>query len=472
LKKLKSIFVLVLALVLVAGMLSGCAAKPATPSPSASASTSASASASAPASSSPSASASVSASAPAAAGDTIKIGVLTYLSSARSATLGFFQIGWEVAGAQINKAGGIGGKQVEFILFDPANDAAQVPQRLTDAKSQGCVAAIFACGDDLAPAAATWADQNKFPVAIMSNTSTEITIKHFSKYAFNCGLNAWSFAKVLALAAVKDDGKKNFIFCGTDGAATIDAENLLLLEGQKINPDFKDLNSYRVNADDSQFSTIISSIAAAKPDMVLQQGGGPTFVAFAQQGNMFGLFKVTDVYNDFVVDTSTNSSLAASGAYPYGKTHGIFLVPFWDNSMMDSQMQAFCKDYMANQIAVDSKYVAPADAGLSCYRCAMAIFTGLQDCVKNGKDYTNSDVLADAIKNMSWSDSTGTHKFRDLDNQLTFDIYYGTSTKDGSEAYQGNPVATDIKTYSVDQVLPTEQEMKDYAAKLGVTNRF
>lgn len=462
-KKLKSVLVLVLAVVLVAGMLSGCNTTPAAPS--------ASASASAPASASPSASAPAE-TATAAAGDTIKIGVLTYLSSARSATLGFFQIGWEVAGQQINKAGGIDGKQVEFVLFDPANDAAQVPQRLTDAKSQGCVAAIFACGDDLAPAAATWADSNKFPVAIMSNTSTEITLKHFSEYAFNCGLNAWSFAKILALAAVKDAGKKNFIFCGTDGAATIDAENLLLLEGQKINPDFKDLNSYRVNADDSQFSTIISSIAAAKPDMVLQQGGGPTFVAFAQQGNLFGLFNVTDVYNDFVVDTSTNSSLAASGAYPYGKTHGIFLLPFWDNTMMDPQLQSFCKDYMANQIAVDSKYVAPADAGLSCYRCAMSIFTGLQDCVKNGKDYTNSEVLADAIKNMSWTDSTGTHKFRDLDNQLTFDIYYGTSTQTGSEAYQGNPVATDIKVYIADQVLPTEQEMKDYAAKLGVTDRF
>ena len=470
-KKLKSILVLMLALVLVAGMLSGCNSAPASSSPSASASAPASASASpSPSDSAPAAS--PSASATNAGGDTIKIGVLTYMSSARSATLGFFQIGWEVAGQEINQAGGIDGKQVEFVLFDPANDASIVPQRLTDAKSQGCVAAIFACGDDLAPAAAEWADANKFPVAIMSNTSTEITIKHFSSYAFNCGINAWSFAKILALAAVKDDGKQNFIFCGTDGAATIDAEKLLLLEGQKINPDFKNLNSYRVNADDSQFSTIISSIAAAKPDMVLQQGGGPTFVAFAQQGNMFGLFNVTDVYNDFVVDTSTNSSLAASGAYPYGKTHGIFLLPFWDNSMMDSQLQAFCTEYMANPIAVDSKYVAPADAGLSCYRCAKAIFTGLQDCVKNGQDYTNSEVLAQAIKNMSWTDSTGTHTFRSLDNQLTFDIYYGTSTKDGSEAYQGNPVATAIKTYTPDQVLPTEQEMKDYAATLGVTDRF
>ena len=69
-------------------------------------------------------------------------------------------------------------------------------------------------------------------------------------------------------------------------------------------------------------------------------------------------------------------------------------------------------------------------------------------------------------------DSTGEHHFRELDNQLTFDYYYGVSCEEGSEAYNGNPVATDIITYSSDDLLPTEQEMKDYAEKLGVTGRF
>lgn len=109
----------------------------------------------------------------------------------------------------------------------------------------------------------------------MPNTSTEVTIKNWSDYAFNCGLNAWSFAKVLAKAAVQDEGKKNFVFCGTDGAATIDAENLFLLEGQKIDPKFELLASYRVAESDSEFSNIIASVAATSPDMVMQQGRRP-----------------------------------------------------------------------------------------------------------------------------------------------------------------------------------------------------
>ena len=405
-------------------------------------------------------------------GDTIKIGVLSYMSSARSATLGFFQIGWEAAAKEINDAGGIDGKEIEFLLYDPQNDASQVSQKLTEAKNDGCVAVVFTTGDDLAPTAAEWADENKFPVMMEPNTSTEITLKHFSKYAFNCGPNAWAFAKLLAKSGVGEEGKKNFVFCGTDGAATIDAENLLVLEGQKLDPDFECVSSYRVSTDDSEFSNIISSIAASAPDMVLQQGGGPTFVSFAQQGLMFGLFDVSDVYNDFVVDTSTNSPLAEAGQYPYGHTKGMFLLNFWDESQMDENIKLFCDNYMANEIASSSGYVAPSDSGLSCYRCVKAAALGIQACVDAGTDYTDPEVLADAIAQVSWEDSTGVHEFRALDNQLTFNYYYGVSSEEGSDAYGGNPTATDIITYSAEDLLPTEEEMKAYAETIGVTDRF
>lgn len=408
----------------------------------------------------------------AASDETIKIAVLCYMSSTRSATLGFFQIGWEAAAAEINAAGGIDGKQIEFLLYDPQNDAAQVSQKLTEAKNDGCVAAIFTTGDDLAPTAAEWAQENHFPVINQTNTSTEITLKHFSEYCFNVGPNAWAFAKMLALSAVGEEGKGNFVFCGTDGAATVDAENLLILEGQKINPDFHCLASYRVSSDDSEFSNIISQIAATAPDMVLQQGGGPTFVSFAQQGLMFGLFDSSDVYNDFVVDTSTNSALAEAGQYPYGHTKGMFLLNFWDEEQMDETIRGFCDAYMANELCQENNYVAPADSGLTCYRCVKVIALGIEACVEAGTDYHDPEVLTEAIKGVSWSDSTGEHSFRELDNQLTFDYYYGVSSEEGSEAYAGSPVAADIITYSAEELLPSEQEMKDYAETLGVTDRF
>ena len=60
------------------------------------------------------------------------------------------------------------------------------------------------------------------------------------------------------------------------------------------------LASFRINFNDTEFSNIISSVAGMKPDMVLQQGGGPNFVSFCQQASMFDLFSSCGVYNDLV----------------------------------------------------------------------------------------------------------------------------------------------------------------------------
>ena len=402
--------------------------------------------------------------------ETIKIGVIAYGSAAaRASILGYFMNGWEVAAEQVNAAGGIDGKQIEIKVYDPENDASMIGQRCTDAKNDGCVAIVFAYGDDMAPAAGQWALTNHFPVMMMPNTSTEVTIKNWSDYAFNCGLNAWSFAKVLAKAAVQDEGKKNFVFCGTDGAATIDAENLFLLEGQKIDPKFELLASYRVAESDSEFSNIIASVAATSPDMVMQQGGGPSFVGWVQQASMFNLFAVSDVYNDFVVDSASNTPLVEANAFPYGKTHGIFLLPYWDKDAMDEETQLFYDSYMNTELAKENGFIGPSDWGLSCYRCTKAALLGIADCAAAGADYTDSEVLTQYIKNISWTDSTGVHEFRDLDNQLTFNVYYGTTEK--VEGWV-EPISPSYKTYTAEECLPTQEEMAEYAQKLGVNDRF
>ena len=150
----------------------------------------------------------------------------------------------------------------------------------------------------------------------------------------------------------------------------------------------------------------------------------------------------------------------------------MYLLNFWDESQMDENIKGFCDNYMNNPISQENGYVAPSDAGLSCYRCVKSIVLGAQSCVDAGTDYTDPQTLTDAIAQISWTDSTGEHHYRELDNQLTFDYYYGVSTQEGSEAYNNSPIATDIVTYTADEVLPTEEEMKAYAETLGVTDRF
>ncbi len=58
---------------------------------------------------------------------------------------------------------------------------------------------------------------------------------------------------------------------------------------------------------------------------------------------MFDLFSSCGVYNDLVTDSSTNQPLIAGEEFPYGQTHGVFTMPFWDETMMDEELIQFCK---------------------------------------------------------------------------------------------------------------------------------
>lgn len=395
----------------------------------------------------------------------VTIGIICNMSSTHAATNGWLIAAWESAMTLLNENGGLDGKKVRCQLYDPESDASTVKQRLTDIKNSGAICAIYTSGDALAPSAAEWASQNKFPVFLVSNTSTQITLGNYSDYAFNMGKNAWGFAKIMALRCVGKEGKNNFCFVGTDGAATIDAEKFLLYEGQKLNPDFKMLSSFRINFNDTEFSNIISSVAGMKPDMVLQQGGGPNFVSFCQQASMFDLFSSCGVYNDLVTDCSTNQPLIAGEEFPYGYTHGVFTMPFWDESMMDENLIKWCKTFAETDIAKENGYF-PSDNGLAVYNVFQVLKKAVDACVADGTDYMNSDKLTEMIAGVRYEDSNGEHYFRTgIDNQFVSNIYYGTSKYD--EKFPEVVVCENVEVYTGDEYLPSGDEMKEWAEANG-----
>ena len=171
--------------------------------------------------------------------DEMVIGIICNMSSTHAATNGWLIAAWDAAVKRINENGGLDGKMIRCQLYDPESDASTVKQRLTDIKNSGAVCAIYTSGDALAPSAAEWASQNKFPVFLISNTSTQITLGNYSDYAFNMGKNAWGFAKILALHCVGTEGMKNFCFVGTDGGHHRRRE-VPDLRGAEDQPGFRD----------------------------------------------------------------------------------------------------------------------------------------------------------------------------------------------------------------------------------------
>jgi branched-chain amino acid transport system substrate-binding protein len=398
--------------------------------------------------------------------NTIKIGVAIPETGVLAAFMVWFKTGIVQAVDEINSSGGIDGKQVEIIYGDVgARDGSIGKQRLTELKERGCVAFIAHAEDG----AMQWAVENKKPVILYSNTSTQETIVNYNKYAFFTGLNAWGMAKAIATETAGKQGFNSFVFVGVDEACTVDAENLLIFEGKKLNPKFHMIASYRMGWDDDKFATIVSTIMSLpeQPDMILQQGGGPNFVSFAQQASLYGLFEYCDVYNELPTNVGTASSLVEAGTYPYGEIHGLSLLQWWETD--NPEIQAYTDAYHKASLKLGDTVLEPSDP--ACYLGTLAILKAVRYCVDNNMDYNDGDVMADAITKISWTSFAGEHKFRDFDHTLTYDVYFVTSA-DGGEKFSHYPIGANAQKLTADQYLPTLEDMKIYAREIGYPDRF
>ena len=270
-------------------------------------------------------------------------------------------------------------------------------------------------------------------------------------------------------AGLKNRGYKNYAYVGSDGAAAIDAENLMLYEGQKIDPEFKCLASYRYAQTDTVFSTIVTTVMAMDPtpQMTLQQGGG-NVVSFIQQASMYDFYGNSTIWSDVVIAAGLVQALVGAGVYSYEGSFGAGVFAWWDEKFQD-----FYDDYKKVSIAGYGTEDPPADFSLYTYWSGVAIVSALEDCIASGKDYKDGTVLTEALEKVSFESCGTEHHFRDIDHQLTMDIYFIEATDAGEEYHHYAKPKDPNAVYSADEYLPSKEEMKEYGEKvLGVKGRF
>ncbi|MDE7171158.1 MAG: ABC transporter substrate-binding protein [Oscillospiraceae bacterium] len=401
--------------------------------------------------------------------DTVKVGVVGLLQSSGISYFDCFDVAAKMAMDEINANGGIGGKDLEIVFATGVTDSTECKQRFTELKEKGCIAIYPMVDDSYGPAAAQWASENKTPVFGAGNTSTAMSIENYSDYMFFCCINAWGATKVWADQAVKNRGYKNFMYVGTDGAATIDAENFFLMEAQKIDPSFRELASYRMAADDSDFSTVMATILSSNPspDMILQQGGGVNIISFTQTANLYNMYDICEIWNDLATMPPIVEALVEAGEYPYGHMYGVTAFPYWLN-----EFKWFVEEFNATaQEMFPDRKVYPSEGALGIYWAFKSLQQACNDCIAAGKDFTNSDELAAALANVRWTDDAGEHYYRDFDHQLMFDVWFN-DTVDGGSEYDNYPIGGNMVRYTAEEYLPTREEMEEYAISKGFTNRF
>lgn len=388
-------------------------------------------------------------------GETIKIGVLTDRSSAAAATVTWAEAGAILALEEANAEGGLNGVPFELVYRDTASDSANVAQKATELVNEGCIAILGPKSDGEAPTGATWAEENKFPMVTPCTMNTRVTIENASKYMFSCGFVAWPIAKMNAKYAA-DQGYTSAFFIGNDGGASGDSRDFFYYE---LGDGFENLGSNQVSSNSTEFSTIISSVVGKDPDVIIGAVSGPNFVSLVNQGQQFGLWDICDYLGWYTCDSTNTQSLAEAGNYPYGKVHGVALWPFW---MDDIEGNA---EFVQSYSDIGKKYydqeILPSDMGYTWYVGIKAIV----EAARTTPDDLSPEAMTNALSTVHFSTLYGDDLyFRDFDHVMAHAYYYVTAVEDTSGKWS-IPIGDVYAVYEGDEMLPTKEEMEQYAAE-------
>lgn len=388
-------------------------------------------------------------------GETIKIGVLTDRSSAAAATVSWAEAGAILALEEANEEGGLNGVPFELVYRDTASDSANVAQKATELVNEGCIAILGPKSDGEAPTGATWAEENKFPMVTPCTMNTRVTIENASKYMFSCGFVAWPIAKMNAKYAV-DQGYTSAFFIGNDGGASGDSRDFFYYE---LGDGFENLGSNQVSSNSTEFSTIISSVVGKDPDVIIGAVAGPNFVSLVNQGQQFGLWDMCDYLGWYTCDSTNTQSLAEAGNYPYGKVHGVDLWPFWMDEIEGNA--EFVQRYSEIGQEYFGQEILPSDMGYTWYVGIKAIV----EAARTTPDDLSPEAMTDALSTVHFSTLYGEDLyFRDFDHVMAHAYYYVTAVEDTTGKWS-IPVGDVYAVYEGDEMMPTKEEMEQYAAE-------
>lgn len=388
-------------------------------------------------------------------GEPIKIGVLTDRSSAAAATVSWAEAGAILALEEANEEGGLNGVPFELVYRDTASDSANVAQKATELVNEGCIAILGPKSDGEAPTGATWAEENKFPMVTPCTMNTRVTIENASKYMFSCGFVAWPIAKMNAKYAV-DQGYTSAFFIGNDGGASGDSRDFFYYE---LGDGFENLGSNQVSSNSTEFSTIISSVVGKDPDVIIGAVAGPNFVSLVNQGQQFGLWDMCDYLGWYTCDSTNTQSLAEAGNYPYGKVHGVDLWPFWMDEIEGNA--EFVQRYSEIGQEYFGQEILPSDMGYTWYVGIKAIV----EAARTTPDDLSPEAMTNALSTVHFSTLYGEDLyFRDFDHVIAHAYYYVTAVEDTTGKWS-IPVGDVYAVYEGDEMMPTKEEMEQYAAE-------
>jgi branched-chain amino acid transport system substrate-binding protein len=330
---------------------------------------------------------------PGGGGDKVKIGVFMSMTG-DTANFGISSTnGIKMAADEINKAGGINGKQVELDIQDDRSDPSEAATIVTKFVTQDGVNAILGeVASSRSIAAAPIAQNAKIPMLTPSSTNPEVTKK--GDYIFrSCFIDPVQGAAIAQFAAKTLGKKRAGIMVDRKNDYSTGLEKFISATFTNLGGSMVITQSYQ--AGDQDFNAQLTSIKGSDPDVIFVPGYYGDVALIAKQARDKGI----------TVPFVGGDGWDAAQLYAIGgkALNGSFFSNHYSPYDTDPKVQKFVNDYKARYNSIPDALAATA------YDAARIMF----DAVKRANSLDGKAIRDALAATKDFPGVTGTVTFNE-----------------------------------------------------------
>ena len=326
-------------------------------------------------------------------GDKVRIGVFMSLTGS-TANFGISSVnGIKMAADEINKAGGINGKQIELLVQDDRSDASEAATIVTKFVTQDQVHGILGeVASSRSIAAAPIAQNAKIPMLTPSSTNPEVTRK--GDYIFrSCFIDPVQGAAIAQFAAKNLNAKRAAIMVDRKNDYSTGLEKNISETFTRMGGTMVATTSYQEG--DQDFNAQLTSIKGANPEVIFVPGYYNDVGLIAKQARDRGI----------TVPLIGGDGWDSAQLYAIGGSaiKGSFFTNHYSPYDTDPKVVKFVADYKALYNSVPDALAATA------YDAAHIMF----DAVKRAKSLSGTDIRDALAATNAFPGVTGTVTFNE-----------------------------------------------------------
>jgi branched-chain amino acid transport system substrate-binding protein len=349
---------------------------------------------------------------------TIKIGVNLELTGDVSIYGVPEKVAFQMAVEEINKAGGINGKQVELVVYDNAYDATKAVANAQKLVEDGVVAMLGSATSGMTLAIAPIAKDNKIVAFTPSGTNSKVTVEADLKT-----VNPWVFracfidpfqGKVLAnFATTNLKAKKVAVM--VNGGSEYSKELASIFSAQVVANGGSVVDTVTYADADTDYNAGLTSLASKSFDVLFVADYAKNAGLIIGQARVISGLETTPILGpDGFEDPALNS--LAGGA---DKVNNVYFSTHFSTLSDNAKVKTFIdahKAFVAKVNAAESQNYAPVPSALSAlaYDAAYMLFAAIDNA-----NSTDPSKIRDALEGLTtFSGVTGDITFDALHNAV------------------------------------------------------